>query len=139
MIVKREQLLRQGQDLDRRAAFLANRLHDFEDEDVFGPALLLDEIDDTVKDWKQVQGDIAYIHKFGQERPEAKSEIILGNIAEMKLKANGYKGQVRKMRSKIKASPEHKSVPFWEREMAMYESEIKTLETQIFEQYAAEK
>lgn len=110
----------EAESLHREAAFLSNKLHTFDDNDVEGVKPIIDQIREKRNQWKERRIKIAHYEKFGK-LPEENVSKATGNTqkeGELRHELQLLNTAIWKLEQKIAEKPESKKASEWVEKLA---------------------
>lgn len=111
-----------AEDLHRKAALLSNTLADFDDDDLPGRKVVVDQILTIREEWK----DVRYEIETGQPRrklPEAPPVVKPTTIStgltdsEIKVELQRIRVTISKLKDKLEERPDHKKANEWQADL----------------------
>lgn len=111
----------EAESLHREAAFLSNKLHTFDDNDIEGVKPIIDQIREKRNAWKERRIKIAHFEKFGKMPEENNVSKASGNPqkeGELRHELQLLNTAIWKLEQKIGEKPESKKAGEWAEKLA---------------------
>lgn len=106
---------------------MSNKLHDFEDNDVKGRALVTKKINEIKEEWKKVHTNIIQVERTGNYQITEQPKIISPIVAQLKVTLQEINPNISKLKKKLANDPNNKKRAEWEENLGRLQIQKKAI------------